>query len=138
MTIPETLTLIFAAAGVLVMLLSSIGLLRLRDVLARTHAAGLTTSLGVSLVLIAAGILFWDRQLLWRIVVLIGLLYLTGPVATTAIGRAIYLTTRKIDHNLWRDDMAGHRRVPNGEQPAPGSAGKKKQVRPQGNPARSG
>ena len=129
MTTLEWLTLFFAAAGVLVMLLSSVGLLRLRDVLARTHAAGLTTSLGVGLVLVGAGIYFWDRQLLWRVAVLIGLLYLTGPVASTAIGRAIYLTTRKYDRHLWYDDMAGHRRTAAGDKPIPAPTTKKKKTR---------
>jgi len=58
MTVTELFVLIVATVGVILLLISSIGILRLPDVLSRMHAVGKAATLGVSALLISAGIFF--------------------------------------------------------------------------------
>lgn len=88
MTTTELAVLVVASIGVLVMLLSAIGLLRLPDVYTRMHAASQATSLGVTSLMIAAGIYY--PNYLARMIVLVGLFLITGPIATTTMARAAY------------------------------------------------
>ncbi len=92
MTILEAFVLFFATIGVLVLLISAIGILHLPDVYARMHAVGKAATLGVNCVLIAAG-LFYPNYLL-RMILLIVLFFVTAPIATTAMARAAYRTSK--------------------------------------------
>lgn len=101
----ELLILILAAIGVLFMLLSAIGILRLPDVYARMHAAGKAATAGVSCVLLATG-LYYDAYLV-RMVLLIALFFITAPIATTAMARAAYRTSNAEEKfSLHYDEMA--------------------------------
>jgi len=105
MSLFELLILVLAGIGVLFMLLSAIGILRLPDVYARMHAAGKATTIGVSCVLLATG-LYYEGYLL-RMVLLIILLYITGPIATTTMARAAYRTSKPEEKfSLHYDEMA--------------------------------
>lgn len=98
MTLQEISALILAAVGVIFMLISGIGLLRLPNVLARMHAAGKASTVGIGCLLLSAGIHFWDQNLFLRMVLLIGLIFATGPISTAAMARAAYRTgsTRRL------------------------------------------
>jgi monovalent cation/proton antiporter MnhG/PhaG subunit len=74
----EIIALIFVAIGVIFMLISSIGILRLPDVYSRMHAAGKSTTVGVSFVLLGAGVYFWEQHLFARMVLLIILIFATS------------------------------------------------------------
>ena len=91
MTTTEWAVLAVASVGVLIMLLSAIGLLRFPDVYTRMHAAGQATSLGVTCLLIAAGLYY--PTYLARMLILVSLFFVTGPIATTAMARAAYRVT---------------------------------------------
>lgn len=106
MSILESITLLFASIGVLFMVISAIGILRLPDVYARMHAAGKAATLGVSCLLLAAGI-FYGGAFLWRMVILIVLFFITAPIATTAIARAAYRSTPEDRFVLRYDALAG-------------------------------
>ena len=106
MTFLETIVLILATIGVLFMLISAIGVLRLPDVYARMHAAGKAGTLGVACLLLAAGI-FFGAGSLWRMVVLIVLFFITAPIATTTMARAAYRVSKPEDKIvLNHDEMA--------------------------------
>ncbi|MBX3009941.1 MAG: monovalent cation/H(+) antiporter subunit G [Caldilineaceae bacterium] len=92
MTIHEAAVLFFATVGVVVMLISAIGILHLPDVYARMHSASKAATLGVNCVLIAAG-LFYPNYLL-RMILLIALFFVTAPIATSAMARAAYRTAK--------------------------------------------
>jgi multicomponent Na+:H+ antiporter subunit G len=92
MTIREAFVLLFAAIGVAFMLISAIGILRLPDVYARMHAAGKSATVGVSGVLVAAGLFYPDY--LVRMLLLLVLFFITGPIATTTMARAAYRTSK--------------------------------------------
>lgn len=91
MTIFELFILILSTIGVLFMILSAIGILRLPDVYARMHAAGKAATAGVSCVLLATG-LYYEEYLV-RMVLLIVLFFITAPIATTTMARAAYRTS---------------------------------------------
>ncbi len=89
MTLAEFLILALATVGTLFMLISAIGILRLPDVYTRMHANGKAGTLGVSCLLLAAG-LFYGGTWLPRMIILIALFFITAPIATTAMARAAY------------------------------------------------
>lgn len=88
MELREIATLVSAAIGVMVMLVSSLGVLRLPDVFTRMHAFGKASTMGISGLILAAGIYY--PEYLWRMIVLVVLFFATGPIATTALARAAY------------------------------------------------
>lgn len=108
MTVFEGLILLLAFIGVLFMLLSAVGILRLPDVYARMHAAGKAATLGVSCVLLATG-LFYEEYLI-RMILLIVLFFITAPIATTTMARAAYRTPRSEEKFVLNyDEMANQK-----------------------------
>lgn len=105
MSIQELVVLILASIGVLFMFISSVGMMRLPDIYARMHAAGKSATLGVSCLLLAAGI-FTGAELFWRMLGLIVLFFITAPIATSAIARAAYRYKTDESVVLRHDDMA--------------------------------
>lgn len=101
----ELATLILATIGVLFMLVSAYGILRLPDVLSRMHAVGKASTLGASCILIAAGIFFGGNQLL-RVIALIVLFFITAPVASTAMSRAAHRALPADRFVLESDELA--------------------------------
>lgn len=89
MSIGEVVIVTVAAFGVLIMLISTVGILRLPGVHARMHAVGKGATLGISCLLLSAGLYFGEGQLL-RMIALIALFFVTSPIATTAMARAAY------------------------------------------------
>lgn len=104
MTTLQAIVLIVAGMGTAVMLISSIGVLRLPDVFMRMHAFGKASTLGISCLILAAALYY--PEYLARMIVLILLFFLTGPIATTAIARAAYRTASREDKlNLVVNEM---------------------------------
>jgi multicomponent Na+:H+ antiporter subunit G len=85
----EWLIIGLAGAGTVFMLISAVGIVRMPGIFARMHAVGKAATLGVSFLLLAAGI-FFDAGEVWRMGALIILFFVTAPVATTAMARAAY------------------------------------------------
>lgn len=105
MTIREIAVIVVAAFGVVLMFISTIGILRLPGVHARMHAVGKGSTLGISCMLLSAGIYFGEAELL-RMIALIGLFFVTAPIATTAMARAAYRCNPEEHAYLVHDDMA--------------------------------
>ncbi len=119
MTAQEWIVVLLSMAGVAFMLVSAIGLIRLPDIFSRMHAAGKASTAGVSCLLLAAGIYFWDANLFWRMILLIVLIFATAPIATTAMARAAYRTGSLRQLNLNRDEMGGKALPASAPQSAP-------------------
>ncbi len=99
-----------AGLGVAFMVIAALGINVLPDIYTRMHAAGKAATLGVSGVLLATGIYFWDASQLPRMVALILLFFITGPIATTTMARATYRTQRRFERLILRhDDLADAR-----------------------------
>lgn len=118
MTAQEWIVVLLSLAGVVFMLVSAVGLIRLPDIFSRMHAAGKASTAGVSCLLLAAGIHFWDANLLWRMILLIALIFATAPIATTAMARAAYRTGSPRQLNLARDEMGDKALPASTAQPA--------------------
>ncbi|MFN3333821.1 MAG: monovalent cation/H(+) antiporter subunit G [Caldilinea sp.] len=106
MTAGEIIIVLLSAFGVFFMLVSAIGIVRLPDVFSRMHAGGKASTVGISAMLLAAGIYFFDEFLFYRMLLLIALLFATLPIATSAMSRAAYLTGPVKRKHLNHDDMA--------------------------------
>jgi multicomponent Na+:H+ antiporter subunit G len=105
MSFQQIIEVLLAAIGVIFMLISAIGLLRLPDVFSRMHAAGKASTVGVSCLLLSAGIHFWDANLFWRMLLLIALIFATSPISTAAMARAAYQTGSRKGMHLVIDEM---------------------------------
>jgi multicomponent Na+:H+ antiporter subunit G len=105
MTMREIAVIAVAAFGVLIMLISTVGILRLPGVHARMHAVGKGSTLGISCLLLSAGLYFGEGQLL-RMIALIALFFVTSPIATTAIARAAYRCSAGERAFLVHNDMS--------------------------------
>ena len=97
--------LLLATVGVIFMVVSSVGVLRLPDVYTRMHAAGAATTLGLGCILLAAGF-YYGGWALFRMVLLIVLFFITGPVATATMARAAHRTDYQGNLLLYYDDLA--------------------------------
>ena len=117
MSTQQTVAVVLAAIGVIFMLISAIGLLRLPDVFSRMHAAGKASTIGVSCLLLATGVHFSNNDLFFRMVLLIALIFATAPISTSAMARAAYRTGSREGLHLHIDEM-GDKELP---QPATGT-----------------
>ena len=118
MTYRELGILVLAGVGVLFMLVSSIGVVRLPDVYSRMQAAGKATSLGIGCILLAAGFFFGEWALL-RMIVLLVLFFITGPIATSAMAHAAYRTDYERELVLYYDELAAAEVEQHGGAPTP-------------------
>jgi len=84
----EVLAAILILIGSLFSLIAAIGVIRLPDVLTRMHASTKAGTLGATLILIAAAIMFGDTSSTAKVIVAILFLLLTAPIAAHMIGRA--------------------------------------------------
>jgi multicomponent Na+:H+ antiporter subunit G len=88
MSLREGIILFVTTIGVLIMFFSTVGVLRLPDVYTRMHAASKAATLGISCLMLAAGIYYPDY--LARMILMVLLFFITGPISTTAMARAAY------------------------------------------------
>lgn len=105
MTPLQIIIVALTSIGVFFMVVSAIGILRLPDVYTRMHAAGKATTLGISCILFAVGLHYGGWELV-RMLILIALFFITGPIATTAMARAAYRTDFERQLVLHYDDLA--------------------------------
>jgi multicomponent Na+:H+ antiporter subunit G len=102
----DMIVLILAALGALLLLVSAVGTVRLQGVQQRMQAASVGTALGITLLLLSAGIHFIASAEMGLMILLIIFFAVTSPIATTAMARAAY---RRLPHSthayLRYDDM---------------------------------
>lgn len=75
-------------AGACFALIAAIGTIRLPDTLSRMHAATKAGSFGASLLLLAAALYFQTLNVVLESMLIIGLFYLTAPIAAQLIGQS--------------------------------------------------
>ncbi len=94
--------------GVIFILATAIGLIRLPDVYSRTHAASKSATLGVMFILLGVFLHFWliEDHINTRILLGIAFLFITGPVGGHVIGRSAYLTGVKMWDKSVKDELA--------------------------------
>ena len=86
--ISQTIGGVFLLAGSFFLLVGAVGLLRMPDLFTRIHAASVGETLGGSLLII--GMMFHSGFSLvtFKLLVLLGVIFFFGPVATHALARA--------------------------------------------------
>ena len=89
---------ILILTGALLMLLSAIGLIKLRDIYTRMSSTTKSATLGIGLLLLGTAIHFLDVGITTRSLIIIMFIFLTAPVAAHLIGRASYFSNVE----LWK------------------------------------
>ena len=84
----EILSIIFIVAGLFFLVVAAIGVIRLPDVFSRAHAISLTDSLGAFLMLIGIALHEGLGTNMFKIFVVLALIYIINPVITHATIRA--------------------------------------------------
>jgi len=82
------IAIIFLVLGLFFLLVAAIGMVRLPDVFARSHAVGLTDTMGAFFMLVGLAIYEGLSLNSLKILVVLSLLYLLNPVVTHATIRA--------------------------------------------------
>ena len=106
--IQTVLSTTLLTAGALLMLLASIGILRMPDVFLRMSASTKAATLGVILILLALAIHFDRVGVTARALGIIFFVSLTGPVSAHMIARAAYITKTHLWEGMCIDELAGH------------------------------
>ncbi len=84
----DALSLICLVAGGVFCVIGGVGLLRMPDFYTRMHAASVTDTLGMGLMMLGMILQAGLTLVAAKLVVIVVLLLLTGPVATHALARA--------------------------------------------------
>ncbi len=101
------LAAILLAIGAALMVLSSIGLVRMPDLYTRMSASSKAAGLGSSLVLAAVGVHFGTLDVAARAIAAILFIFLTVPVAAHMVARSGYLARVPIWDRTIQDDLRG-------------------------------
>jgi multicomponent Na+:H+ antiporter subunit G len=95
--IREIFTCIFLLAGSLAMLLATIGVVRFRDTLCRSHALTKATTFGVSLLLVALWIALGDDIAGLKILLVVSFCLLTIPLASHLVASLYYRQLHEVE-----------------------------------------
>ena len=87
-TLIDTISWIALLAGGFFVAVGAVGLVRFPDVYSRMHAAGVTDTAGAGLILVGLMIQAGATLVTVKLVLVLGLLLFTGPVATHALAVA--------------------------------------------------
>ena len=98
------LAILFLSAGVLFMLLASIGFLRMPDAFMRAHVASLAPTLGKIGILLALAATFEEGPVVAKSLLIVVFLFVTAPVAAHLILRAAYHDRTPMTPKMVRDD----------------------------------
>jgi multicomponent Na+:H+ antiporter subunit G len=104
----EYIIMIFSFFGALFILSSSIGILRKPDVYLRINITGKASTLGIGLLLIAAGLFFNELAVGTRIIATIIFVFLTISIGGHMLARAAYFTKTPTWEKTKIDELAGH------------------------------
>ncbi|WP_218118669.1 monovalent cation/H(+) antiporter subunit G [Lacicoccus qingdaonensis] len=103
----EIITSIFIIIGTFFIFVSSIGLVRLRDVYSRTHAGGKSSTLGVMSIMTGAVIFFivTEEAFNFKLFLTIIFVFMTAPLAALAVTRSAYRTNVKMNDAAHMDEL---------------------------------
>ncbi|WP_210365724.1 monovalent cation/H(+) antiporter subunit G [Bacillus sp. REN3] len=103
---------LFILVGAFLSLVTAFGLIRLPDVYTRNHAASKSATMGVLLVLLGTFLYFYlvEDHFNSRLLLGIGFIFLTSPVAGHLISRAAYNSGAKLSNRTVQDDLAKARK----------------------------
>jgi multicomponent Na+:H+ antiporter subunit G len=88
MLVVEIASWVLIVAGSLFTIVGTVGLVRLPDVFTRMHAASVTDTLGVGLLILGMGLQAGLSLVTLKLFLLLALFFFTGPVVTHALAQA--------------------------------------------------
>lgn len=103
----DILIYILCSFGAIFILLAGIGIVRMPDLYLRISVTTKAATLGIGLILVAAGLYFKDYSITTRVLAIILFIVLTAPVGAHLIGRSSYFTGIKLWKKSLRDDLEG-------------------------------
>ena len=106
MTTIEIITSFFLIVGAFFTFLSAIGVIRLRDVYSRVHAAGKSSTFGMIFLMIATFIYFIPEGI-FNVKILLAILFvfMTAPLGALLINRSAYRSGVSMEKNTVQDDL---------------------------------
>lgn len=106
MTTIEIITSFFLLVGAFFTLLAAVGIIRLKDVYSRMHAAGKTSTFGMISLMIAAFIYFIpDGYFNIKILLAILFVFMTAPLGALMVNRSAYRNGVPLEKNTLQDDL---------------------------------
>lgn len=106
MTLVEILVSFFLLAGVAVMLLASIGLLRFGDVFLRMHAATKSSTLGVGFIVVGVGLFFGEPLITIKLAALSAIYFFAAATGAQVLASASHATRVPMVKETWIDQLA--------------------------------
>lgn len=103
----QIVTAVLIVLGMVLMLLASVGLLRMPDTYTRISAATKASTLGVGCLLLAVVIFFDGTGVKSRALAVLVFIMLTAPVAAHRLGRAAYLSKLPLWEGSQIDELDG-------------------------------
>lgn len=103
----EWLAIVLILLGAGIGMLSAFGLIRLPDLYLRSHAATKSATLGVLFILTGAFLIFWAVMNVFSVKLLVGIgfVFMTSPVAGHLNGRAAYRSGVPLWQGSIQDDL---------------------------------
>ena len=101
---PATIAVVL---GVILCVLSAVGLVRMPDVYIRLQVASKASSLGIALLMLGVALHFGELSVTIRALLVVVFIFLTAPVAAHVIGRAAYITGTALASGTTPDELAG-------------------------------
>ena len=101
----EAATVVLMGLGTGFMLLAALGLVRMPDLFNRMQAATKASTLGVSLMMLAAIVHFGTVEVAARAMLVVVFLFVTAPVAAHALSRAAYYAGVPLWRGSLRDEL---------------------------------
>ncbi len=96
----ETLGMIFIFMGIVVFLISLLGIYRLKYVMNRMHAAAMGDTLGFGLVVLGAMFFSENAFQIGKYMLVILFFWLSSPIASYMIGKVEMLTNKDYDERV--------------------------------------
>jgi monovalent cation/proton antiporter MnhG/PhaG subunit len=102
----DGLAALLLIAGLVFVVLSALGVLRLPDAYLRMHAATKAGMMGAGLVVLAAAAAIGGPEAWIKAILAVGFLAVTAPIASHLLGRAAYVSGAPLWHGTGRDALA--------------------------------
>ena len=93
--------------GVVLCVLSAVGVLRMPDVYIRLQVASKASSLGIALLMLGVVLHFGELSVTIRALLVVVFLFLTAPVTAHVIARAAYITHTPLAPGTTPDELDG-------------------------------
>ncbi len=103
----EVLCLVSLWLGLIFIFIASLGVLRMPDILCRSQASSIATTLGKIGIFTAAALAIPGGEVLSRAILILFFIFLTAPIGAHMITRATYLRGAVLDPRTINEDKSG-------------------------------